>query len=587
LNPLSLDWLVSNLRWLWLFLAAIFILVEGLLTSEASPNFLRLLLLIGFGLILNGVYAGLLWSNFFPKWLAIIAAILDVALAIAILVMLSEHAPLLLPIMIFPVIMAGVRWDTEAGLLAALPIVLSYGVPLVPILRSGVINRAELVDALLTIGTIALAMFAAGALPGPFIRHRVQMAEQSNEAELERLRLANQRGKLISEMALTLSSTLNYRKVLRAMIDLAFSAMVEVGIEDETTVGMVLLFEGDGEGDAGKLTVVAGHNIARRDEGRKISSEEGLIGRAIHTAEVKITHRAQQDKVLTSFASTPGCRSAICAPLRAGFTTYGVVLFITTEPDFYNEDHAALLATFSSQAIIALQNAQLFEDLQLEQQRILEKEAEARRKLARDLHDGPTQSIAAIVMRLNFLKMVVQNKDMEKAYEELVKVEEIAQRTTHEIRTMLFAMRPVILETQGLMAALNQYVERLRMNEVFEVTLNNRGYDGQLNSDAEGVIFAIVEEAVGNAKKHSQATKVSINLTARHGALFVEIRDNGVGFDIDATRATYDQRTSLGLINMDERARAVGGRCTLDSAPGQGTAVRVQIPFEHAIEGTG
>ena len=97
---------------------------------------------------------------------------------------------------------------------------------------------------------------------------------------------------------------------------------------------MVLLFEGNGEGDAGKLTVVAGHNIARRDEGRKISSEEGLIGRAIHTAEVKITHRAQQDKVLTSFASTPGCRSAICAPLRAGFTTFGVVLFITTEPNF-------------------------------------------------------------------------------------------------------------------------------------------------------------------------------------------------------------------------------------------------------------
>jgi signal transduction histidine kinase len=127
----------------------------------------------------------------------------------------------------------------------------------------------------------------------------------------------------------------------------------------------------------------------------------------------------------------------------------------------------------------------------------------------------------------------------------------------------------------------------MRMNEVFEVTLDNRGYDGQLTSDAEGVVFAIVEEAVGNAKKHSQATKVSIGLTARHGALFVEVRDNGVGFDIDATRATYDQRTSLGLINMDERARAVGGHCTLDSAPGRGTAVRVQIPFEHAVEGTG
>jgi signal transduction histidine kinase len=568
---------------LWLFLAAIFILVEGLLSQAPSPNFLRLLLLVGVGLVFNGIYAGLLWANSFPAWLAAAAAVLDVAFAVILLVMLSEHAQLLLPVMLFPVIMSGVRWDTEAGLLTALPIVLSYGAPLVPILRSGVINRSELIDALLTIGTTALAMFAAGALPGPFIRYRVQMAEQANETELEHLRLANERGRLISEMALTMSSTFNYRKVLRAMIDLAFSAMVEVGIEDETTVGMVLLFEGGGS-DPNQLTVVAGHNLARRDEGRKIKSDEGLIGRVVHTAEVRITHRAQSDKALTSFASTPGTRSAICAPLRAGFTTYGVVLFCTTEPNFYNEDHKALLATFCSQAIIALQNAQLFEDLQLEQQRILEKEAEARRKLARDLHDGPTQSIAAIVMRLNFIKMVIQNKDLEKAYDEIVKVEEIAQRTTHEIRTMLFAMRPVILETQGLMAALNQYVDRLRTTEVFEVALNNQGYDGQLDSEAEGVVFAIIEEAIGNAKKHSQATQINIQLVARQGALFVEIRDNGVGFDVQATKETYDQRTSLGLINMDERAQAVGGHCTLESAPGRGTAVRIQIPFEHIKE---
>ncbi|MBN1992069.1 MAG: GAF domain-containing sensor histidine kinase [Anaerolineae bacterium] len=576
---------MSNLRWLWLFLVAAFVLVEALFTAEPSPYFLQLLILVAVGFALNGIYVGLLWANYYPNWLAIGAAILDVAIAIALLVMLHALAPLLLPLMLLPVIMAGVRWDTEAGLLSAFPIVLSYGITLAPILTGGEVKRAELIEAVSTIGIAALVLFTAGAIPGLFVRRRVEAIERSNEAELERLRLSNERGRLVSEMALTLSSTLNYRQVLRAMIDLAFSAMAETGVEDETTVGMVLLFEGEGDGN--QLTLVAGHNIARRDEGRKVSGEEGLIGRAIHTAEVKITHRANQDKGLTSFASTPGIRSAICAPLRAGFTTYGVVLFCTTKPDFYTEDHAALLATFCSQAIIALQNAQLFEDLQLEQQRILEKEAEARRKLARDLHDGPTQSIAAMAMRLNFIKMVLQNKDVDKAYEEIVKVEEIAQSTTHEIRTMLFTMRPVILETQGLLAALEQYVERLRTNEIFDVTLTNQGYNGQLGSEAEGVVFAIIEEAIGNAKKHSQATKVNINLFAQRGSLFVEIRDNGVGFDVDATKSTYDQRTSLGLINIEERSQAVGGRCSLESAPGRGTAVRVQIPFEQAAERTG
>ncbi len=572
--------MVSHVRWFWLFIAALFVAVRGfVITDLSSDNLLILLGVVVFGFVLNIIYLLMLWSNWFPGWVAVLSVFLDLAIAITVLVLSLDYAAYLLPLMIFPVIIAGVRWDIEAGLLAAMVVVMGYGVTVVPLLTAGSIDQPQLTRSLLTIGVAALVLFTAGALPGLFIRQRVELAEQQNEAEMEQLRVANERSKLISKMALTMSSTLNYRKVLRAMVDLAFSAMVEAGMEDETTVGMVLLFEGQGIDGTNQLSVVAGHNLSRRDEGRRVSAEEGFIGRTINTAEVKITHKAQRDKVLTSFASTPGIRSAICAPLRAGFTTYGVVLFCTTEPNFYTDEHAKLLATFSSQAIISLQNAQLFEDLELEQKRILEKEAEARRKLARDLHDGPTQSIAAIAMRLNFLKLVLEKQDVEKAYDEVVKIEDIAQKTTHEIRTMLFAMRPVILETQGLMPALEQYVERLRATEAFEVALNNRGYNGQLNAEAEGIVFAIIEEAVGNAKKHAQATKIVINLFAQKGNMYVEIKDNGVGFDVESTKSTYDQRTSLGLINMDERARGVGGKCSLESVPGKGTAVRVQIPF--------
>jgi signal transduction histidine kinase len=425
----------------------------------------------------------------------------------------------------------------------------------------------------------SLTLFLGGALPGIFIERRINLTKAANIDELNQLRRANDRGKLITEMALTMSATTNYHKVLRSMIDLAFSALAEADLEDETTVGMVLLFQEESSNDANKLTVVVGHNLARRDEGRKIETDSGLISRTLSTAEATITHNVQRDKILTSFASTPGCRSAICAPLRAGYNTYGVVLFCTTEPNFYNEDHKALLTTFCSQAIIALQNAQLFEDLRHEQHRILERDAEARHKLARDLHDGPTQSIAAIAMRLNFIKMVIQNRDLDKAYDEIVKVEEISQKTTQEIRTMLFAMRPVILETQGLIAALDQYAEKLNATESFDVAVRNRDYEGQLDGEAEGVVFAIVQEAIGNAKKHSQATQINVNLLAQNGSLYVEVKDNGVGFDLEATKATYDQRTSLGLINMDERAREIGGRSILESEPGKGTRLRLQVPF--------
>lgn len=579
LNTLSLDWFVSNVRWLWLFLAALFVFILYTLSGGNTPNLSRLLILLLIGFTLNGIYAGFLWANFFPNKLALTTIILDTVLAIALLVMLNEQAQLLMPLMIFPVLMAGVRFNAETGMFIAVPIILSYGVSLLPVLQDD-INRSELIDALLGLGSNVIILFAVGALPGAFVGYRVKIAQREDEAEIARLRIDNERGKLISEMAVTLSSTINYRKVLRAMVDLAFSAMAEIGTKDETAIGMILLFEGD----TGDLTVAAGRNIGRNDQGRRVNSEDGLIGRTIHTAEATITHNVQRDKTLTSFGSLPGCRSAICAPLRAGFTTYGVVLFCSTEPNFYNRDHKKLLTTFCSQAIIALQNAQLFEDLNHEQQKILEKEAEARRKLARDLHDGPTQSIAAMAMRLNFVKMVLQNKDLQKAYAEVVKIEDIAQRTTQEIRTMLFAMRPVILETQGLEPALHQYIERLNSNESFKVTINNQGYDGQLNQEAEGVAFAIIEEAISNAKKHAQATAIKISLAAKQDDLFVEIRDNGVGFDVAATQSTYDQRTSLGLINMDERASLVGGEASIESAPGKGTAVRLRIPFNPVME---
>lgn len=576
---MSLDWLVSNVRWLWLILMALYVFGENFLAGGSSSVFLARIIVVVVGLALNGLYVGLLWADYYPSWVGVTAAILDTVLAIILLVLLRQHAQLLLPLMMFPVLMAGVRWDTEGGLLTALPVFLSYGVTLMPFLSGQINDAAALTTVLINLGVNAIILFSIGALPGFFIRQHLHVYEEANATEIKRLSIDRERGKLISEMATILSSTLNYRKVLRAMIDLAFSAMAEVGIRDESAIGMVLLFD-----EQGHLTVAAGRNIGRTDEGRRVSSEEGLIGRTIHTAEPSITNNVQKDKTLTSFSSLPGCRSAICAPLRAGFNTYGVVLFCSTEPNYYNDDHKRLLSTFCSQAIIALQNAQLFEDLRIEQQKILEKETEARHKLARDLHDGPTQSIAAIVMRLNFIKMVVQKKDYEKAYEEIEKVEEIAQRTTTEIRTMLFAMRPVILETQGLLPALEQYADRMNSNEAFRVRVVNRGYDGQLGAVAEGVVFAIVEEAVGNAKKHAQATEIRISLVVKQDSLMVEIRDNGVGFDVAATQSTYDQRSSLGLINLQERAELVGGECVIESARGKGTAVRAEIPLSAAME---
>jgi len=145
---------------------------------------------------------------------------------------------------------------------------------------------------------------------------------------------------------------------------------------------------------------------------------------------------------------------------------------------------------------------------------------------------------------------------------------------------MLFTLRPVVLETQGLTAAIDQYADRLRDLDNLNIKLDLSGYDSQLATEEEGVIFAIIEEAIVNAKKHAQAEAIRIKLSADKEAVVAEISDNGKGFNVNAVKSTVDQRGSLGLINMDERAQLVGGRCTITSVKGKGTAVKVRVPIK-------
>src|SRR5512140_3158149 len=107
-----------------------------------------------------------------------------------------------------------------------------------------------------------------------------------------------------------------------------------------------------------------------------------------------------------------------------------------------------------------MQNARLYSDLEQEKERMLEIQEDARKKLARDLHDGPTQSVAAIAMRVNFARRLME-RDAKAAAEELFKIEDLARHTTKEIRHMLFTLRPLILESSGLTAALEAMAEKM------------------------------------------------------------------------------------------------------------------------------
>jgi signal transduction histidine kinase len=162
----------------------------------------------------------------------------------------------------------------------------------------------------------------------------------------------------------------------------------------------------------------------------------------------------------------------------------------------------------------------------------------------------------------------------------------LADRATHQMRTMLFELRPLVLETQGLGAALEVFLERRQkdMDErstklSLKINTNNPGGDiSRQDGKVEATIFALVQETVNNAIKHAQAKNIVVELRENNQAIYTTIWDDGKGFDVDAVMSNYEQRGSLGMINLRERTELIGAELTIDSAPGKGTRIIIHVP---------
>ncbi|WP_288089696.1 GAF domain-containing sensor histidine kinase [Roseiflexus sp.] len=273
-------------------------------------------------------------------------------------------------------------------------------------------------------------------------------------------------------------------------------------------------------------------------------------------------------------------RQILCAPMRIGDRVVGVMQVLNKRDGTpFDDQDLRLLMTLATQAAIAVENARLVRSLKEERDRLLAKEAEVRAAIARDLHDGPTQSIAAIAMNIEFIKKLLRAMP-ERVEGELEVLAELVQKTAYDIRTLLFELRPLGLETQGLLSTLQQYVARFRDPAgVMKLRLEAPSSIPRLPVEVEGAIFIIIQEAVNNARKHARTDEVVIYLYLEEGQLVASVRDRGRGFNPAAVESSYNTRGSLGLLNMRERARLIGGECRIRSAEGEGTTVELRVPL--------
>ena len=573
-SPFLLDWIVISIRWL---------LLLGLTISLAASNNFSSYLLItlsaaAFWNITLTIMAALNRRFWAHRYLSVVV---DMLIACLLFFLSGTFGGNIAWVGLLPLSSAALYFLISGVLLTAIVVLVVQGLL--------ALSTYELYSVLAYLGFLVPLYLVYALLLGYVSKRMLFRLSQSERARMESHqateRAERERNQAIYHLISAMNASLNYQRVLDTALDLVYSTFATIEDSGDRMVSAVLLFT-ENESQTPKLRIGSARRFTPADMRINLPGTEGLIGRTIDEGEACLTHKVANDPELARFIALRTCQVAYCIPLRTGLETYGVLLFAHPEENFLTPERREILDIIGNQAVVAIQNARLYRDLELEKERMMEIQEEARKKLARDLHDGPTQSVAALAMRVNFARRLIA-QDVEAAVGELLKIEDLARRTTKEIRHMLFTLRPLVLESQGLIAALESMSDKMRdtydQNVIIEA---GPEVISQLEMGKQGVIFYIVEEAVNNARKHAQAKHIWVRLkTAEEEMVLLEIEDDGVGFDLDLLSNDYESRGSLGMVNLQERTELVNGALQIESAEGQGTKIAVIIPLtEDAAE---
>ena len=570
--PLTpLDWIALSQRWLWVGALP---LVAGLMGRLSQPLIVLALGWTGFALAMTLARV----AGGSSRRVVYIAAAVDSMLGISALAFSGAAAsPLWWALLIGAVGVA--LLDGRRGALATGGLAIAAGA----VVAFG-LGPAGLPAVAGTL-TIAAAVVLCGlSLLYPTAQVRA-LGIETGKAQGVELREARRRGReqlaRFFRAAGALNASLDHERVLDQALDLTSQVLIDPDDRPEQLVGMLFLLAGD------RARIVSGRGLPASDWRLDFSGAGGLIGETIAAGAPVRRRGFGDDQELARLVGLRGCRSLLAAPLVHEDEAIGVMLFGHPGAGVFGGPESTLLGALAEQTMIALHNARRFQDLSDERGRVQELQEEARRRLARDLHDGPTQSLATIAMRASFARRLL-SRDVAAAGEEMGRAEDLARRTTREVRHMLFTLRPLVLESQGLVSALQQLADKtgsLTGHDVV-VEVDPEAVDG-LEMSRQGMVFFVAEEAVNNARKHAEAEHIWVRMHRAGGALVMEIEDDGVGFNVGAVDASYAQRGSLGMVSMRERSELLGGTLSVDSAEGRGTTVRLTVPLGGGLAAEG
>ncbi|MEV6948158.1 GAF domain-containing sensor histidine kinase [Streptomyces sp. NPDC051172] len=379
----------------------------------------------------------------------------------------------------------------------------------------------------------------------------------------------------VSSALLAMSRHLEVRDVLKTIVasarELLDAQYAALGVPDDH--GGFAQFVVDGVSDAQWKAI------------GPLPRQHGILAAMLREAKIERLADVRKDPRFEGWPSAhPDMSDFLGLPIRDGDEVIGA-LFLANKlrpvggnppqppcpkPDGrcgFTEEDEDLLAILAQHAAIALTNARLYErsrELTI---------AEERSRLAHELHDAVSQKLFSLRLTAQAAAALV-DRDPSRAKGELQQVAALAAEAADELRAAVVELRPAALDEDGLLATLRTQIQVLDRAHTARVTFDSRGVRA-LPAAQEEAVLRVAQEALHNALRHAGAQHVDVTLSRREGGTVLRVTDDGSGFDPKSIRRAGRH---LGLVSMRDRASGVGGVLTVESAPGKGTMIEMEVP---------
>lgn len=218
------------------------------------------------------------------------------------------------------------------------------------------------------------------------------------------------------------------------------------------------------------------------------------------------------------------------------------------------------------------------EQRQLLGRKIIQVQEEERRRVSREIHDGPAQTFSNILLKIDLCEKLM-SIDLDRAREETASLKQIVRASTKEIRKIIYNLRPMAIDDLGLEPTLKRFVEDFEADTNIVIEFDVLTELNLQDAIHKLALFRVVQEALNNVHKHAQASNCVVTLQQEGHQVILKIKDNGRGFDVNNVR--MHRESGFGIMNMKERMELLNGNLRIESSPGQGTALTATLPLQH------